>query len=159
MHHSLLYNKSVDPANWVGLKKFDDILPNLRVRKYVQCFLGTYVIKLASTECVTSFVMLNVQPIIIYLLLPIMQYYHFYYSLGFHKFKAAFHKFFVKNYPKSIIEQVRNQSLSKSPYLSLIYRGKLVIMCSVLSSLGRSDVQSLFTSIFLLFSSFLRITC
>ncbi len=68
MEHSILNNKSVDPANWVGLEKFGDILPNLRVRRYVQCFLGTYVIKLASTECV----MLNVQHIIIYLLCNII---------------------------------------------------------------------------------------
>uniref|UniRef100_A0A672L6F3 Piezo-type mechanosensitive ion channel component 2-like n=1 Tax=Sinocyclocheilus grahami TaxID=75366 RepID=A0A672L6F3_SINGR len=30
MNHSLLYRKPVDPANWVGLEKFVDILPNLR---------------------------------------------------------------------------------------------------------------------------------
>ncbi|KTF83819.1 hypothetical protein cypCar_00030762, partial [Cyprinus carpio] len=34
MKNSLLYRKPVDPANWVGLEKFVDILPNLRV-----CFL------------------------------------------------------------------------------------------------------------------------
>ncbi len=80
MEQSLLYNKSVDPANWVGLEKFVDILPNLRVRRYVQCFLGTHVIKLASTECVTSCVMLNVQLIIIYyyyiIIITIIYYYY-----------------------------------------------------------------------------------
>uniref|UniRef100_A0A8C1RG66 Piezo type mechanosensitive ion channel component 2 n=1 Tax=Cyprinus carpio TaxID=7962 RepID=A0A8C1RG66_CYPCA len=30
MKNSLLYRKPVDPANWVGLEKFVDILPNLR---------------------------------------------------------------------------------------------------------------------------------
>ncbi|XP_026061315.1 piezo-type mechanosensitive ion channel component 2 isoform X3 [Carassius auratus] len=30
MNYSLLYRKPVDPANWVGLEKFVDILPNLR---------------------------------------------------------------------------------------------------------------------------------
>ncbi|XP_050952612.1 piezo-type mechanosensitive ion channel component 2 isoform X2 [Labeo rohita] len=30
MNNSLLYWKPVDPANWVGLEKFKDILPNLR---------------------------------------------------------------------------------------------------------------------------------
>ncbi|XP_051552940.1 piezo-type mechanosensitive ion channel component 2-like [Myxocyprinus asiaticus] len=30
MNSSLLYKEPVDPANWVGLEKFDDILPNLR---------------------------------------------------------------------------------------------------------------------------------
>ncbi|KTF72294.1 hypothetical protein cypCar_00038945, partial [Cyprinus carpio] len=35
MNHSLLYRKPVDPANWVGLEKFEEpVLPNLRV-----CFL------------------------------------------------------------------------------------------------------------------------
>ncbi|XP_051556560.1 piezo-type mechanosensitive ion channel component 2 isoform X2 [Myxocyprinus asiaticus] len=30
MNISLLYKEPVDPANWVGLEKFEDILPNLR---------------------------------------------------------------------------------------------------------------------------------
>lgn len=77
-----------------------------------------------------------------------MQYYHFYYSLGFHKFKAAFHIIFVKNDPKSIIEQVHYQPLSKSPYLSLIYKGKLVIMFSVLSGLGRSSLCHCITAVY-----------
>lgn len=32
MHESLLYKNPVDPANWVGLKKSDDLLGYLRVR-------------------------------------------------------------------------------------------------------------------------------
>lgn len=33
MKTSLLYEKPVDPANWVGLVKFPFLLPNLRVRR------------------------------------------------------------------------------------------------------------------------------
>lgn len=35
MKRSLLYEKPVDPANWVGLVKFQSLLPNLRVRKQI----------------------------------------------------------------------------------------------------------------------------
>ncbi len=61
-----------------------------------------------------------------------------YVKIVFSLLKAAVRNFFlVKNDPKSIFEYITSQCSKLLPYFSLIHNGKIIIMFSNLSGMGR----------------------